>query len=118
MPVITSKVAQIRAVFQEYKKARHQIMALDIVNQCSLTKISRNSENINWCRTIVKYTQTILMHMSRESCEIITHLYINELEAKQLNYSQSSFYLKHKKAVNEFITLMNLCPQVAERITY
>ncbi|MCV3754240.1 MG284/MPN403 family protein [Ureaplasma zalophigenitalium] len=116
MPVITPKVAQIRTIFQEYKKARHQLKALDIINEYSPSIATNVTQSIKWSKTLVEYTQIILNNMSREGSEILTHLYINEFQAKQLNYSPSSFYVKHKKAVDEFISLLNIYPSFAEKL--
>ncbi|MCV3728609.1 hypothetical protein OF376_02385 [Ureaplasma miroungigenitalium] len=116
MPVITPKVARVRTFFQEYKRARHQLKALDIINDYSPSIATNVTQSTKWSKTLVEYTQIILNNMSHEGAEILTHLYINEYQAKQLNYSPSSFYVKHKKAVDEFISLLNVYPSFAEKL--
>lgn len=67
------------------------------------SKFIKNKYSKNQCIEYVKYVNLILTNMKPEYAMLLKEVYINNKHLSQLPFSQSSFYLKIKKASFEFI---------------
>ncbi len=67
------------------------------------SKFAKNNYSKIHCIEYVKYVNLILEQMKPEHAMLLKEVYINNKHLSQLPFSQSSFYLKIKKASLEFI---------------
>lgn len=96
--------SNIKMIFYQYKiykfklEKNHQNILILNTNEINNKKITE----IQW-KKYVESVDKILDLMPKESSCFLKKLYIENNEKKDFHYSESTFYFKQKKAINDFL---------------
>lgn len=96
--------SNIKTIFYQYKiykfklEKKHQNIFISNCNKIH----SKNKIDVQW-RKYVESVDKILDLIPKESSFFLKKLYIENSERKDFHYSESTFYFKQKKAINDFL---------------
>ncbi|MEF9984863.1 MAG: hypothetical protein RSA87_01135 [Malacoplasma sp.] len=98
--------ANIKAIFYQYKiykfkleKNHENIISL---KSESKEKCIPDEMHTKW-KKYIEAVDKILNLIPKESSYFLKKLYIDNSEKKDFHYSESTFYFKQKKAINDFL---------------
>lgn len=91
--------------FVQSKFDKYIINSLWIENYDKLDEIFEKNyaKKLNEWISYVNFVDSILNNMSKESSKLLRNVYIEKKDKKSLHFSESNFYWKHRKAIEEFI---------------
>lgn len=94
--------------FVRTKLERYKINVLWLNNLDKLSVINDNSlkdidSKVKEWKNYTSLVNTIFDSMNKEYAQILKAIYLEHKSADELHYCTSTFYLKHKQAVNQFL---------------
>lgn len=96
---------EIKKVFTKYK-----IYKLRMENECIFDIVDNNNVDKNKViKTWKNYTSLIdkiLNNMEKEYSQILVKIFLENIDRKNLHYSDSTFYWKLKKASHDFFNFL------------
>ncbi len=97
-------VIEVRKIFSKYRKNKLIIENYEIINNNFNNEIS--NQDIKKIKDYVLLIDNILNELDKMDSWILKNIFIERKEKDDLNYSESTFYWRLRKASNNFIGML------------